>query len=147
MHFPPQHENSKMKKQLYWKFHAMMSRLGSFCLVQVCRSSFPTLARVECLYICRDHECLWRTYWVDDVPEFHWVELSRLFTATKKLYLSGGSPMYCAHPARACRGKDNRTVTCPAESFFTWLQDMGSYRKSHWRLRCHARALRTSCIC
>jgi hypothetical protein len=27
--------------------------------------------------------------WVDDVPEFHRVELLRLFTATKKLYLSG----------------------------------------------------------
>jgi hypothetical protein len=57
-------------------------------LVQVCRSSFPALARVERLYICRDGY-LPRKRWVDYIPASHWVELLHLFTAAKKLYLSG----------------------------------------------------------
>ena len=57
-------------------------------LVQVCRSSFPALATVERLYIRRDGY-LRRKPWVDHIPDSHWVELLRLFTAVKSLYLSG----------------------------------------------------------
>jgi hypothetical protein len=85
-------------------------------LAQLCSSSFPRtlISSLERLYIYDDEYSL--LLWQDDIENSQWLELLQPFTAVESPSIPGIYSTYCARPARACQGKNDRSITRPTVS-------------------------------
>jgi hypothetical protein len=84
-----------------------------------------------------------RLHWQDDIESSQWLELLHPFTAVKDLYISREFAAYRARPARARRGKSDRSVTRPADSFLGGATPIGTCPGSHWAVCCRTTACRS----
>jgi hypothetical protein len=93
-------------------------------LVEVCSSSFPRafITAVERLYILEDRFDLWR----DEIENSQWLELLRLFSAVKDLYMSCEITPFIA-PALQELVEERVTEVLPAlQNFFLEEQPLWS---------------------
>jgi hypothetical protein len=69
-----------------------------------------------------------------------------IYRCEESLRIQGICTMYRPRPARARRGKSDRCVTRPGESFFGRAPAIGTCPGSHWAVRCCTTALRSPLV-
>jgi hypothetical protein len=93
--------------------------------VQLFTSLFPTIYMVEHLYI--DTSASSPSQLQNDVENMQWQEFfPPIYRCEEYICMREIRSMYRPCPARARRGKSNRRVTCPGESFFGRASGIGT---------------------
>lgn len=71
--------------------------------------------------------------------------LAAIYRHEESVPVKGTCTPYPACPARAHRGRTNRSATCTAKYFHRWARAVGTYPSSHWEVCCDGTALRSPC--
>jgi len=90
-------------------------------LARLCRSSLPTLAMVEQLYISGDV-----SHSLEGIQHSHWLELLHLFTGAKNLYLSEETAPCISHVLRQLVGERTTEVLPALQNLFLYGYQQGS---------------------
>ena len=107
-----------------------VSRTGLYLVLS------PPFFALEDLYISECHYS--RPYWQDDIENTLWLQLLQPFATEESLLIKGVRATYHAFPARACQGKDDRSLARPAEHFLGGAGDVRTCPGGHSAIRCRA---------